>query len=131
MTVRDKLREVNVRLVELATYLNISRPTMYKYLELYENRDYSKIDKVTFDLFSFIDTEIDLSKPSLMNYLIYKIVPANQLGGDDRLSKVIEEVRKLSTSLNSEDKIKFICENPHFSELSYLTQKNNILGRII
>lgn len=107
MTVRDKLREINVRLVELATYLDISRPTIYKYLELYENREYSKIDKVTYDLFSFIDTEVDLSKPSLMNYLIYKIIPANQLGGDDRLSKVIEEIRKLSTSVNLEDKQKF------------------------
>ena len=55
MTVRDKLKEINLRLVELANYLNISRPTIYKYLESYEQRDYSKIDKVTFDLFSYID----------------------------------------------------------------------------
>jgi predicted transcriptional regulator len=107
MTVRDKLREINVRLVELANYLNISRPTIYKYLESYENREYSKIDKTTFDLFSFIDTEIDLSKPTLMNYLIQKIVPANQLGGDHRLSSVIEEIRKLRSSQNLEDKKKF------------------------
>ena len=90
MTVREKLRENNIRLVELANYLNISRPTMYKYLELYENREYSKIDKITFDLFSYIDTESDLTKPSLMNYLLQNIVPADQLIGDNRLSRVIE-----------------------------------------
>ena len=38
MGVRDKLKSIKIRLNELAIYLNVSRPTLYKYLELYENQ---------------------------------------------------------------------------------------------
>ena len=103
MTVRDKLKEINLRLVELANYLKISRPTMYKHLENYENRDFSKIDKITYDLFSYIDSTKDLTKPAVMNYLINKIVPANQVLGDNYVAKVAEAIIKLKDSPNLED----------------------------
>ncbi|MGD9679121.1 MAG: hypothetical protein AB7V16_12330 [Vulcanibacillus sp.] len=106
MTVRDKLKEINLRLVELANYLDISRPTMYKYLESYEQRDYSKIDKLTYDLFSYIDSTPDLTKPAVMNYLINNIVPTNQILGDNYVSKIAEAIKKLKESPNLEDQNK-------------------------
>jgi predicted transcriptional regulator len=106
MTLRDKLKEINLRLVELANYLNISRPTMYKYLESYEQRDYSKIDKITFDLFSFIDSNQDLTKPAVMNYLINNIVSADQVFGENYVAKIAEAIKKLKESPNEEDKNK-------------------------
>ncbi|HOI47006.1 MAG TPA: hypothetical protein PLR26_04675 [Bacilli bacterium] len=107
MTVRDKLREINVRLVELANYLKVSRPTIYKHLENYEEKDFSKIDKITFDLFSYIDNEENLSKPALMNYLIQNIISTKELVKDTRLSSVMEEIRKLHQSPNAKDQEKF------------------------
>ena len=107
MTVRDKLRDISVRLVELANYLKVSRPTMYKYLELYENQEYTKIDKVTYDLFTYIDTNENLSKPALMNYLINKIVPVDEVIGDNIVAKISESIRKLSESNNYDDKKRF------------------------
>jgi predicted transcriptional regulator len=106
MTVRDKLKEINLRLVELANYLNISRPTIYKYLESYEQRDYSKIDKVTFDLFSYIDSTQDLTKPSVMNYLINNIVPADQVFGENYVAKIAEAIKRLKDSPNKDDQNK-------------------------
>lgn len=107
MTVRDRLREIGVRLVELANYLKMSRPTMYKYLELYENQEYTKIDKVTYDLFSFIEGTENLTKPGLMNYLINKIVPVEQVVGDNTVAKISESIRKLSQSNNLTDKKRY------------------------
>ena len=33
---RDKIRDLGLRLIDLSEYLEVSRPTMYKYIELYE-----------------------------------------------------------------------------------------------
>lgn len=106
MTLRDKLKDINLRLVELANYLDISRPTMYKYLESYEQRDYSKIDKVTFDLFSYIDSTQDLTKPAVMNYLINNIFPSAQVFGENYVAKIAEAIKRLKDSPNKEDKDK-------------------------
>jgi hypothetical protein len=106
MTVRDKLREIGVRLVELATYLNISRPTIYKYLELYEAQEFGKIDKVTYDLFTYVDTTNDLSKPGLMNYLINNILPSSQVIEDNYVSRIADAIRRLRESPNLEDQQK-------------------------
>lgn len=67
--VREKLRNIGVRLSELATYLNVSRPTLYKYLELFENNEKDKIDKRTYDLLNYIDNSRGLTKPILMDHL--------------------------------------------------------------
>jgi len=67
--VREKLRNIGVRLSELSTYLNVSRPTLYKYLELFENNEKDKIDKRTYDLLNYIDNSRGLTKPILMDHL--------------------------------------------------------------
>lgn len=90
-----------MRLVELATYLNVSRPTLYRYLELYEAKDYDGIDKKCFDLFSFIDNSKNIKRPTIMDYLINKIIPLETEAGSD--VEIISSVRKLSGSQNKTD----------------------------
>ena len=104
LKIRDKLKEAQMRLVELATYLDISRPTLYKYLELYENKEYNEIDKKCFDLFSFIDNNKNIQRHIIMEYLINKVIPLKETNGSD--IEVISWVRKLSESFNDNDKKK-------------------------
>lgn len=33
---RDKMKEINLRLVDLAQFLELSRPTVYKFIDYYE-----------------------------------------------------------------------------------------------
>ena len=101
MTLRTKLKDSQMRLVELASYLNVSRPTLYKYLELYEAKEYDQIDKKCFDLFSFIDNTRSIKRPTIMDYLINKIIPIEYESGTD--VEIISSVRKLSGSVNKTD----------------------------
>lgn len=106
MTVRDKLRDINVRLVELATYLKLSRPTIYKYLELFEEGDFGKIEDATCAMFRYIDETPQLTKPALMNYLINNILPTSQVLGENYVSKVAEAIKALKESNKPEDQEK-------------------------
>jgi hypothetical protein len=97
-----------MRLVELATYLDISRPTLYKYLEEYESKEYINIDKRCYDLFTFIDNTKNCTRPIIMDYLINKILPIESITGS--ANDILSSVRKLSESPKELDlkKIKLI-----------------------
>lgn len=69
---KNKLKDLNLRLTELSTYLKISRPTLYKYIESFENKDYQKIDYHVLDIFKFINKRSTKSKLSVIEYIINK-----------------------------------------------------------
>lgn len=66
---RRKLKALNLRLTELANSLKVSRPTLYKYLELFEKRKYKKIDPEILDVFKYIMREDTVSKLQILNYI--------------------------------------------------------------
>jgi len=102
--IREKLKSSQMRLVELANYLEISRPTLYKYLELYENKEYNEIDKKCLDLFSFIDNQKNIQRHVIMDYIINKVIPVEDIINTD--VEIISIVRKLTESPVETDKKK-------------------------
>ena len=52
--IKDSLKKLNIKITELADYLKISRPTMYKFIELYDSNKYEDITKNVKKLFDFI-----------------------------------------------------------------------------
>jgi len=69
---KEKLRELNIRLTELSNYLNISRPTLYKYIDDFEKKRMSKIDYEVIQLFKFISKKTTLSKLQVIDYIVNK-----------------------------------------------------------
>lgn len=70
---REKLKKINLRLTEFAHYLDISRPTLYKYLEEYESNKYKDIDKKTKRVFDFIKKPSTISKIAVIDFIINQI----------------------------------------------------------
>lgn len=66
---RDKMREADFRLVDLAEFLDISRPTAYKFIELYERGQKDKIQAKVLRLFEFIDKQEDLSRIGILRHI--------------------------------------------------------------
>ena len=52
---KDRMRELNIKMTELADYLKVSRPTLYKYIESYESGNQSGIPDRVADLFRLMD----------------------------------------------------------------------------
>lgn len=85
---KEKLKKLNMRLTELADYLNLSRPTLYKYLEEYEQKKYKDIDKKTKAVFDFIKKKTTFSKIEVIDYII------NELNNDkpEEINKLIDAI---------------------------------------
>ena len=70
---REKIRKLNLRLSDLALYLGISRPSLYKYLELYEQNSKKEIPDNARKLFTFIAKRSTVSKEQVMMYIMTEL----------------------------------------------------------
>lgn len=67
---RTKLKSLEIRLTELSTYLGFSRPTLYKFLDDYEKKDFKNIDFKVKVIFDFIMQKSTSSKIEVINKII-------------------------------------------------------------
>lgn len=67
----EKLDLLNIKISELAQYLNISRPTLYKFIEFYEANK-KLLKKQYLELFDYINNNQYLTKIDVIKYIIEK-----------------------------------------------------------
>ncbi len=65
LLLRDKMKKADFRLVDLAEFLDISRPTAYKFIEFYELGQRQRLESKVLRLFEFIDKDEVPSKTEL------------------------------------------------------------------
>lgn len=104
---RDRLKEMDLRITELADYLQISRPTMYKFIEYYDESQFNLINKKALKLFNYI-TENELAgKKNVINYILNNLVDVNELG-DNKDLIIIKRIKNLIISNPDSKKTQFL-----------------------
>lgn len=68
--IKDRLKEIELRITELSDYFQVSRPTMYKFIEAYDNGQYSLIHQPILNLFRYIDSDSLIGKKSAIAFII-------------------------------------------------------------
>lgn len=72
---RDKIRDLGLRLIDLSEYLEVSRPTMYKYIELYEQGHKEAVSAKILTLFDYIENNYsNIGKNNVINFILNNIV---------------------------------------------------------
>lgn len=69
-TLSNILKEMELRLIDLADLLQISRPTTYKFIELYEIGQRDKLSKEVLKIFDFIVENSDKTKLDVIAFVI-------------------------------------------------------------
>ena len=72
-TIMNRFKESDIKTSELADYLQISRPTLYKYFELYDNKKYFEINAKSLQLFKFVDSHPLAGKTVIIAYIINEL----------------------------------------------------------
>ena len=99
---RERLKEIDLRLVDLAELLKISRPTAYKFIELYE---IGQRDKFDFKILRFFDyvCQNDINKMDAISFILNNIsMPENQ-SNEDKKQQITNLLKK-----DNEVKVNFI-----------------------
>ena len=100
---RDKIRDLDLRLIDLSEYLEVSRPTMYKYIELYEQGHKEEINSRVLTLFDYIENNYsNISKNNVINFILNNIVRVEA----ENISKNESKRIKIKNLLKKENKSK-------------------------
>jgi hypothetical protein len=93
---RTKLKSLELRLTELSTYLGFSRPTLYKFLDDYEKKEFKNIDFKVKVIFDYIMQKSTTSKIEVINKII-ELNRQNESHGS--VDTLIEKIRSDSDTL--------------------------------
>lgn len=105
--IKDKLKELDIKITELAKYLQISRPTMYKYIECYDLGQEELVDKQIAKLFDYISKNDLIDKVNVINFILTSINGNNNVV-TNKSNKFIKSVDLLYQKDPNSKKIKFI-----------------------
>lgn len=105
--IKDRLKELDIKITELSNYLQISRPTMYKYIECYDSGNKKEVDKQVVKLFDYISSNELIDKVNVINFIINKSIKGFDTNNDKDYA-FIEKIKELYAKDPKSDKIKFI-----------------------
>lgn len=103
---RERLREIDLRITELADYLQVSRPTMYKFIEYYDNTNFDLINRKVLRLFNYIVENELAGKKNIVSYILNNLTEVKELGSSEDKS-VIKNIKNYIISNPDSQKSKF------------------------
>ncbi len=132
MNLKTRLNDLHLGITELSQYLNISRPTMYKFISLYDSKDKKDIPKNVIKLFDYIMKNELLGKNNVVNYIFNEILSIrksdesneliNQLVFFDKNSKKYKFIEYLSQNNDMDIIIFFLLEIIHIKSKAKRTE---------
>lgn len=116
---REKLKDLNVRITDLSEYLDLSRPTLYKFMDLYDKRKYKDINKSVLKLFKYIDETPNIGKANVMAYILNNpdITTKNNNDIDSIMNVVAAHRISLEDLPEKTDFIRNVLENDLIDEI--------------
>ena len=104
---RDRLKSMDLKITELADYLQISRPTMYKFIEYYDSQEFDLINKNVLKLFNYINEHELIGRKNVINYILTKLTDVKEMGDSDDID-VIKIIKKYIISNPESKKSQFL-----------------------
>ncbi|MEI0702686.1 hypothetical protein [Brachyspira intermedia] len=98
---REKIRDLGLRISDLAEYLKISRPTLYKYIDMYEEGNRSTIDTKILNLFDYIQNTKNIGSNNVIYYIMNNIVENSNTNNTEEDKRM-----KIKSLLKTENKTK-------------------------
>lgn len=130
--IRQRLRELDIKITEIADYLNLSRPTMYKFIESYDSGKTDEVHKKVVKLFDYIEQNDLIDKRNVINYVLSNLAEVKDLGTEEETSAIKTIRRYLSKNPGSE-KARFIeecCAKSSYDVIiHYISEIAPILGK--
>ena len=68
--IKERLKEIELRITELSEYISISRPTMYKFIEAYDEGNKSILNSRVLKLFNYIEENPLAGRRAVMTFIL-------------------------------------------------------------
>lgn len=128
----DRLKDLDIKKTELASYLDISRPTMYKFIESYDNGEFETINKKVLKLFDYISNNALIGKNNVINYILNNIAEVKEMESKEEVD-LFKNVRRYILANPDSEKTKFldlVCKKTNYDLIiHYLVEITPLLKK--
>lgn len=122
---KEKLRELEIKTTELSKLMKISRPSLYKYIELYESKQYKQIPEKVLRVFKYVDKYNNLSKEQIIAFTISEF-------SDSDVSDKKETIRNYLLNRSANDpKVELMYTLITTNSLDSIVQYLSVAGEIL
>lgn len=105
--IKERLKELEIKITELANYLQISRPTMYKYIEEYDNGNKKEVNNSVCKLFDYIENNPLIGKRNVINYILTKMTNVKDVENNE-INDIVGAVKEYVSNNPNSEKTQFI-----------------------
>ena len=130
--IKERLKELEIKITELAQYLQISRPTMYKFIELYDEGRKKEVNQAVKKLFDYIEENPLIGKRNVVNYVLTKMSVVQDVETNE-MSNTLQEIKNYILNNPMSEKTQFIeaCLNQSQFDLAihYLMEVKPLLKK--
>ena len=126
--IKDRLKELDIKITELANYLSISRPTMYKFIEMYDEGNKKELTSSICDMFDYVEQNELIDKKNVINYILKNVAVISDASSEEAGSFAKYVIDKLKSENNDNKKIiiEYLAQNDDLDDLfSYLIDASN------
>lgn len=113
--VRNRLKELEIKISELAGYLQISRPTMYKFIDLYDSGKKRDVNPSIKRLFDYIERNPLIGKRAVINYILSNMTDLKEVDTDD-VNEILKSVKLYVSENPNSEKSQFIKMCTEYSQ---------------
>jgi len=76
---KERLQELGIKTTELSSYMKVSRPSLYKYINLYEKGETQDIPEKVLRTFRFVDKSKKTTKEQVISFVILEFSDSNNV----------------------------------------------------
>lgn len=105
--IKERLKEIELKITELSEYLNISRPTMYKFIDSFDNGNRESINQRVLKLFNYLEENPLAGRRATISFILANLTEQQQIAFSTENTDFLP-VKKYLTENSESTKSKFI-----------------------
>ena len=130
--IHERLQSLDIKITELAKYLQLSRPTMYKFIEAYDAGDRKSVNPNVLKLFDYITDHELADKRNVISFILTNLTNQKSTGTPEQ-QDLIREIRNFLSKNPDSEKTAFIKACMRRSSydviIHYLTEIGPLLSK--
>ena len=110
--IKDRLKELEIKITELADYLQMSRTTLYKFIEAYDSGNKKDINTAVLKLFTYIEKNELIGKRNVINYILNNMATISE-NDVSEVNEIVKSIKEYVSNNPNSEKTQFIekCVN--------------------
>ena len=130
--IKDRLKDLEIKITELAEYLQMSRTTLYKFIDAYDMGKKSEVNGSVLKLFDYIERNYLIGKRNVINYILNNMTSVSE-NDTPEVNEIVKRIKEYVSDNPSSEKTQFIDKcvgsNQFDITIHYLMEVSTLLKK--